>query len=107
MSTARDEILGRIRTALSDVTETDPALAVAHNHQGCERETTSALNGGGDAVDVHQLLDDVRIRAVDYGSVTVAAVAVLTTLSALGFTSHASRSLRSSGRLHARPPPAP
>ena len=89
------------------MTEADAALAVADDHQGRERETTAALNGSGDAVDVHQLLDDVRIRAVDNGSVTVAAVAVLTTLSALGFTSHASRSLRSSGRLHARPPPAP
>ena len=28
MSTARDEILGRIRTALSDVTDADPARDV-------------------------------------------------------------------------------
>src|SRR5690606_18856158 len=87
------------------MTEADAAFAVADDHQGREREPAAAFDGRGHAVDVHQLLDDVRIRTINGGVAVVATVAVAA--AALGFTSHACRSLRSSGRLRARLPPTP
>ena len=38
--------------------EADPALAVAHRHQGVEGEPPAALHDLGDAIDVHHLLDE-------------------------------------------------
>src|SRR5665213_1334769 len=69
------------------VAETDPALLIADQHQGGEGETPAALHRGRDAVDVHQLFDDVAIAAL-LGFVPVASPAV--TAAALLFaTSHA------------------
>jgi hypothetical protein len=43
------------------MTEADAALLVADDHQSGEAEATAALNGGGDAVDVDELFDDVAV----------------------------------------------
>src|SRR6478672_1729631 len=76
------------------VTEADAALAVADDHQGREREPAAAFDGGCDAVDVNQLLDDVRIRTVDGGSVAVVTtVAIVAAAAALGCLRHLSRPL--------------
>src|SRR5690606_21480712 len=76
------------------MTEADAALAVTDDHQGGEAEAAAAFDGGGDAVDVHQLLDDVRIRTVDSGSVAVVTtVAIVSAAATLRLRSHASRSL--------------
>ncbi len=53
------------------------ALLVADDHEGGERETTAPLHGGGDAVDVHQLLDDVGIGAFFSGVAAVAIAAIV------------------------------
>src|SRR5207302_433532 len=79
------------------VTEAHTALLVADDHQGGEGEPAAALHGGGDTVDVHQLLDDFAV-AVFFAIATIAAL----------FVSASHRSfLRSSGRLRARRPPGP
>src|SRR5436190_392175 len=57
------------------VTEAHAALLVAHHHQGGEREPAAALNGGRDAVDVDQLLDEFVVTILVV--VAVATVAAL------------------------------
>src|SRR5687767_4725170 len=44
--------------------QADPALAVAHRHQGVEGEPPAALHHLGDPVDVHHLLDKLRLGLV-------------------------------------------
>ena len=55
------------------VAEADAALLIANHHQGGEGEATAAFDGRGDAVDVHQLFDDVALRSGFGGGVTVTA----------------------------------
>ena len=45
------------------MTKTDPTLLITDDHQRGEGESASTLNRRGDAIDVHQLLDDVGIGA--------------------------------------------
>ncbi len=72
------------------MTEADPALAVAHHHQGGERETTTAFDGRGHTVDVDQLFNDVAVRAVGLGSVAVVTtIAIVAAAAALGLVRHA------------------
>ncbi len=41
--------------------EPDPAILIAHHHQGGETETATTLHDLGDTVDVHQLVDEFVI----------------------------------------------
>ena len=46
------------------MTKADAALLVANHHKGGEGEPAAAFDGGRDAVDVHQLLDDVAVGTI-------------------------------------------
>src|SRR5260221_12666873 len=75
--------LGRLADGLGNfaglaVAEADAAFLVADDHQGGERESPATFHRRRDAVDVHQLLDDVAVGAV-FG-VAVAPVAPVTSL---------------------------
>jgi hypothetical protein len=70
------------------MTEADAALLVADDHQSGEAEATTTLHGGGDAVDVDQLLDDIAVGTIGLGSVAVTAITAIAATTATGFTSH-------------------
>ncbi len=57
---------------------TDPAGAVAHDHQGGKAEAAATLHDLGDTVDVHQLVDQVAVFFL-----ALAAATALTTATAL------------------------
>src|ERR1022692_1207120 len=69
------------------VAEADPALLIAHHHQGGEGEAPSALHRGGHAVDVHQLFDDIAFAAL-LGLVAVAPVSAIPAAALLFATGH-------------------
>ena len=71
------------------MTEADAALLVAHHHQGGEREAPPAFDGRRDAVDVHQLLDDVAVGA--FFLVPVTPVTPVTAAALLLASGHAVR----------------
>ncbi len=69
------------------VAEADAALLIADHHQGGEGEPPAALDGRGDAIDVHQLFDDVVFAAL-FGLVAVAPVAAIAAAALLFTTGH-------------------
>ena len=59
------------------MTETDAALLVANDDEGCKTEATAALDDLGNAIDVNQLVNELAVALFTIASAIVAPLSFL------------------------------
>ena len=78
--------------------ETGAALAVADDHERCETEALTALNGLGDAVDVNELLDQLLATVIVAATATAAVVTTATSAATISAATAATASATRTAR---------